>query len=93
MIIHRLTVDGKDYFLPSPIDTLKAKILKAIKSGGDYVTVPPLRGGPGLDILFSPGMPVLWAQIEVSEDLPPTPSQTQAVDASFETEDFDAEGL
>lgn len=88
MIIHRLTVDGKDYFLPSPIDTLKAKILEAIKAGGGYVTVPPLRGGPGLDILFSPGMPVVWAQIEVVEDEPQTPT----VNADFDS-GFNAEGL
>jgi hypothetical protein len=65
VVINRLTVDGKDYFLPEPVTDLKAKILTAIKAGGDYVTIPPLRGGPGLDILFSPGMPVAWAQIEV----------------------------
>jgi hypothetical protein len=65
VVINRLTVDGKDYFLPEPVTDLKAKILAAIKAGGDYVTIPPLRGGPGLDILFSPGMPVAWAQIEV----------------------------
>lgn len=70
MIINRLTVDGKDYFLPDPVTELKAKILTAIKAGGDYVTIPPLRGGPGLDILFSPGMPVLWAQIEVGAEPP-----------------------
>ena len=66
-VVHRLTVDGKDYFLPSPVDELKAKILEAIKAGGGYVNIPPLRDGPGLDILFSPGMPVLWAQIEVND--------------------------
>jgi hypothetical protein len=86
MIIHRLTVDGKDYFLPSPIDTLKASILEAIKAGGGYVTVPPLRGGPGLDILFSPGMPVVWAQIEVAEAVPEEP--TESVDYGL-----DADGL
>ncbi|MBG6056069.1 hypothetical protein IWX81_002501 [Salinibacterium sp. CAN_S4] len=86
MIIHRLTVDGKDYFLPSPIDTLKASILEAIKAGGGYVTVPPLRGGPGLEILFSPGMPVVWAQIEVADSEQDT--STPVVDAGF-----DAEGL
>lgn len=86
MIIHRLTVDGKDYFLPSPIDTLKASILEAIRAGGGYVTVPPLRGGPGLEILFSPGMPVVWAQIEVADSEPD--SSTPVVDSGF-----DAEGL
>ncbi len=55
MKIHRLTVDGQDYFLPDPIDELRAEILKAIRAGGGYVNIPPLRGGPGIDILFSPG--------------------------------------
>jgi hypothetical protein len=63
--IHRLTVDGRDYFLPEPSDALRAEILKAIQAGGGYVNVPPLRGGPGIDILFSPGMPVTWSQIDV----------------------------
>ena len=68
MIINRLTVDGKDYFLPESVTELKANILAAIQAGGGYVTIPPLRGGPGIDILFSPGMPVVWAQIEVRND-------------------------
>jgi hypothetical protein len=63
--IHRLTVDGRDYFLPDPIDELRGQILKAIQEGGGYVNIPPLRGGPGIDILFSPGMPVTWSQIDV----------------------------
>jgi len=66
--IHRLTVDGKDYFLPDPIDELRAEILKAIRAGGGYVNIPPLRGGPGIDILFSPGMPVTWSLIDVGGD-------------------------
>jgi hypothetical protein len=68
VIINRLTVDGKDYFLPDPITELRAKILAAVQSGGGYVNIPPLRSGAGIDILFSPGMPVTWAQIEVSSD-------------------------
>lgn len=68
MKIHRLTVDGKDYFLPDPIDELRAQILKAIQAGGGYVNIPPLRGGPGIDILFSPGMPVTWSLIDVGGD-------------------------
>ena len=68
MKIHRLTVDGRDYFLPEPIDALRAEILKAIQAGGGYVNIPPLRGGPGIDILFSPGMPVTWSQIDVGGD-------------------------
>jgi hypothetical protein len=59
MIVHRLTVDGRDYFLPSHVDELKAAILDAMKAGGGYVNIPGLRGGPGLDILFSPAMPVV----------------------------------
>lgn len=63
--VHRLTVDGRDYFLPEPVSELKNKILEAIKAGGGYVNIPPLRSGPGIDILFSPGMPVVWTQIDV----------------------------
>jgi hypothetical protein len=66
-MIHRLTVDGRDYFLPDPVDGLKGAILEAVRAGGGYVNVPPLRGGPGIDILFSPGMPVVWTQIEVGD--------------------------
>ncbi|WP_213816789.1 hypothetical protein [Glaciihabitans sp. dw_435] len=81
MIINRLTVDGKDYFLPEPVTELKQSILEAIKAGGGYVVIPPLRGGPGLDILFSPGMPVVWAQIEVSD-----PTAPEAAQDSFDPE-------
>lgn len=66
-IVNRLTVDGRDYFLPEPVTQLKTAILEAIKAGGGYVNIPPLRGGPGIDILFSPGMPVTWSQIDVGE--------------------------
>jgi hypothetical protein len=68
VLIHRLTVDGKDYFLPDPVTDLKTKILDAVKAGGGYVNIPPLRQGPGVDILFSPGMPIVWAQIDVGTD-------------------------
>lgn len=63
--INRLTVDGRDYFLPDPVTELRGKILDAIRAGGGYVNIPPLRSGPGIDILFSPGMPVVWTQIDV----------------------------
>jgi len=75
-IVHRLSIDGKDYFLPDPVTELRGQILEAIKSGGGYVNIPPLRGGPGIDILFSPGMPVVWTQIEVGE--PAESEQTES---------------
>jgi hypothetical protein len=64
-VVNRLTVDGRDYFLPDPVTELRGKILDAIRAGGGYVNIPPLRSGPGIDILFSPGMPVTWSQIDV----------------------------
>lgn len=67
-IVNRLTVDGKDYFLPDSVAQLRKDILAAIQAGGGYVNIPPLRGGPGIDILFSPGMPVVWTQIDVGGD-------------------------
>jgi hypothetical protein len=84
MIVHRLTVDGRDYFLPSRVDELKASILDAIKSGGGYVNIPGLRGGPGLEILFSPGMPVVWAQIEVDD----TPQEAEGSRLSSDYDDI-----
>jgi hypothetical protein len=71
--VNRLTVDGRDYFLPEPVTELKAQILTAIQAGGGYVNIPPLRGGPGIDILFSPGMPVTWSQIDVGGDTEGSP--------------------
>jgi hypothetical protein len=63
--VNRLTVDGRDYFLPDPVTELRERILEAIRQGGGYVNIPPLRSGPGIDILFSPGMPVVWTRIDV----------------------------
>lgn len=69
-IVNRLTVDGRDYFLPDPVTELRESILQAIRAGGGYVNIPPLRSGPGIDILFSPGMPVVWARLEIGEPEP-----------------------
>ena len=85
-IVHRLTVDGRDYFLPDPVTELKGKVLEAIRAGGGYVNIPPLRGGPGIDILFSPGMPVTWSQIDVGGEVSPEatrPAATSGVDDEF----------
>jgi hypothetical protein len=79
--INRLTVDGRDYFLPDPIDELRGHILEAIRAGGGYVNIPPLRGGPGIDILFSPGMPVTWTVIDVGDESGPAPEGHKAHDA------------
>ena len=68
MIVHRLTVDGKDYFLPDPVTVLKNKVLEAVKAGGGYVNIPPLKSGSGVDILFSPGMPVTWTQLDIGDE-------------------------
>ena len=76
--MNRLTVDGRDYFLPDPVTELKNQILSAIQAGGGYVNIPPLRGGPGIDILFSPGMPVTWSQIDVGSETPAGESEPQS---------------
>jgi hypothetical protein len=78
VIVNRLTVDGKDYFLPNPVDELRGRILAAIQAGGGYVNIPPLRSGAGVDILFSPGMPVVWTQLDVGES-PPTPGSPSSI--------------
>ena len=85
MKINRLTVDGKDYFLPDPVDELRNNILAAIREGGGYVNIPPLRGGPGIDILFSPGMPVTWTQIDVGGDA----NDLDTVDSGSDDEDYE----
>lgn len=86
MIINRLTVDGKDYFLPEPVAELRAQILSAVQAGGGYVNIPPLRSGPGIDILFSPGMPVSWTQIEISN---PEDAADEADHADIDADSFD----
>ena len=88
-IINRLTVDGKDYFLPDPVTDLRKKILEAVKAGGDYVNIPPLRSGPGIDILFSPGMPVVWTQIDVGGESSPHPETDSGL---VSQEDLDSYG-
>lgn len=91
-IVHRLTVDGRDYFLPDPVAELKSKVLDAIKTGGGYVNIPPLRSGPGIDILFSPGMPVVWTQIDVgagSESAEAADSVPQSVAAATPAAEYD----
>lgn len=78
--LNRLTVDGRDYFLPDPVTELRGKILEAIRAGGGYVNIPPLRSGPGIDILFSPGMPVTWTRIEVGNEAEESDSSPEATD-------------
>ena len=85
MKINRLTVDGKDYFLPDTVDELRSNILAAIREGGGYVNIPPLRGGPGIDILFSPGMPVTWTQIDVGGDA----NDLDTGDSASDDEDYE----
>ena len=46
------------------------------------MNIPPLRGGPGIDILFSPGMPVTWSQIDVGGE--PNEPATGEADDSYE---------
>jgi hypothetical protein len=77
VIVNRLTVDGRDYFLPDPVVELKGLILSAIRAGGGYVNIPPLKSGTGVDILFSPGMPVLWTQLDVGGDPGSSDGQAQ----------------
>lgn len=65
MLVHRLTVNGRDYFLPDPVTELRSEILAAVRAGGGYVHIPPVNSGPGIDLLFSPGMPVSWVELSV----------------------------
>lgn len=80
MIVNRLTVDGKDYFLPEPVDELKGQILAAVRAGGDYVNIPPINSGSGIDILFSPGMPILWTQLDIRSENAAVPGLAYGVD-------------
>lgn len=88
-IVHRLTVDGRDYFLPEPVAELKGEILEAIKAGGGYVNIPPLRSGPGIDILFSQGMPVVWTQIDLGVGADGAEAETAATSTPVRSEKFD----
>jgi hypothetical protein len=89
VIVNRLTVDGKDYFLPGSVTELREKIRAAIQAGGDYVNIPPLHAGPGIDILFSPGMPVVWSQIDVGGDPAAEADRSEASESSIDDDTFD----
>ncbi|MEY9954248.1 hypothetical protein [Leifsonia sp. EB34] len=89
MIVNRLTVDGKDYFLPGSVTELREKIRAAIQAGGDYVNIPPLHSGPGIDILFSPGMPVVWSQIDVGGDPGAETDGAEASQSAIDDDTFD----
>ncbi|MGH1525276.1 hypothetical protein ACRAWC_15015 [Leifsonia sp. L25] len=89
MIVNRLTVDGKDYFLPGSVTELREKIRAAIQAGGDYVNIPPLRSGPGIDILFSPGMPVVWSQIDVGGDTGADADGAEVSHSAIDDDTFD----
>ena len=68
MFVNRLTVDGTDYFLPDPATVIRDAILSAVRAGGGYVNLPSPRSVFGTDILFSPGIAVLWNRIEILEE-------------------------
>jgi len=89
VIVNRLTVDGKDYFLPGSVTELREKIKNAIQAGGDYVNIPPLHSGPGIDILFSPGMPVVWSQIDVGGDPIAEADGAEVSESSIDDDTFD----
>ena len=54
-VVNRLTVDGRDYFLPDPVTDLRQKILDAIRAGGGYVNIPPLESGRESTFSSRPG--------------------------------------
>lgn len=83
-IVNRLTVDGHEYFLSEPADEVKAQILAAIRAGGDYVTITSLTTGSSVDILFSPGLPVAWSQLEVGGDADTTSDSEEHAGSSHD---------
>ncbi|MEN0083178.1 MAG: hypothetical protein AAGC66_00285 [Leifsonia sp.] len=74
MIVHRLTVAGRDFFIADPIERLQQQILDAVRAGGGYVRIPQDPTGPGTQILFSPGTPVTWTDIHISDTPEPAES-------------------
>jgi hypothetical protein len=80
MIVNRLTVSGRDYILPGPVDGLRAAILQAIRAGGGYITVPGLRGGSATELLVTRGTPISWSTIEVDDE--PAPPAAEQLDTA-----------
>lgn len=67
MILHKLTVNGKDYFLDTDAATTRAQILDALRSGGDYVRIPRPKDGRTTHVLISAGVSVTWTEITVTD--------------------------
>lgn len=70
MILHKLTVNRKEYFIRDQVGQLREQILAAVRSGGGYVPVPTAFGGSATQVLFAPGIPVTWARLNVDESAP-----------------------
>jgi hypothetical protein len=71
MIVHKMTVDGNEYYLDpaQSVDETKSEVVDAVKSGGGLVDIR-VAGHTTLSVLVSQQMPVTFEAIDADESMP-----------------------
>ena len=86
--ITTVVVNGRSYRVDGAADDLKARILAAVRAGGDWVTVVTTAGRRS-DVLITP---VSHARVETAETQEEPVAGSSGV-AAFGVDDFDEYGL
>jgi hypothetical protein len=70
MLVNRLTIDGRAFFLPDPVDQLKESVLAAVRDGATWITVPAWGDRAAVEVFVARGVPVAWDRVELHESRP-----------------------
>jgi hypothetical protein len=70
MQLHRVTVEGHEYYLPSSqsLEELKGKIESLVRQGGGWIDMP--NGSRNISILVSPGLRITAEVLEAPSGAP-----------------------
>lgn len=68
MIMHKMTVDGNEYYLDPEqnVDETKNSVVDAVKNGGGLVDIP-LVGHATVSVLISQSIPVRFETVDADE--------------------------
>jgi hypothetical protein len=71
MIMHKMTVDGNEYYLDPEqnVDETKHEVVDAVKSGGGIVDIP-VAGHGTVSVLISQRIPITFETVDADESEP-----------------------